>query len=1058
MFLGSDTDSAEDIFFRLFHLKLPFSACKVDLMASLSPVLDRRFRGAERGGEDIWDYKMCKKIAQLTKVIYTLNCRTEDNEARTKWIEESHQREIARITSEWERKISETLEKVKRIETSKAASIRALEENHKRMLEDARKGLSERAAKLESELERHRNSLNESLETAQKNCQMDLESEIARIRTLKDKEIENLVKEYNEKYNSMLLEQLNAKDSLESELNRSWGEKVAEVNRKLKSAEDSLSNKLRNSADALEAQKGENSTLMLRNASLEEEVQRLENLKGKLSAENEDLIEKLEIERNASCSAHSSEADLRKKLIDAQAELQSATCDLRLAQDSNAELEKKYEKAQADSVAFQNAMSIAETAKNAAEHETKSLKVEMDTLRKKCSSLEEKLSSLSNRADCSEADVENLRRELHVAHLEMSKVREDLSTERQNHDRAVKAFQQQWEERLCAERQKCINEGNAGHQDELKQLKQQYEAQQQLEKNKILDDQKEIIKKLQEDHKDAVHKLEKHLQNAKNQGASLGNEFQSVKNALTTMEKQLNEKIEAYEDLLKSTTARHQSDEEKIAKLENVIALLRSNGQESEDEHHKEILKVKGIAEEEIQNLRGQHANELKKNNQVFHEKMELLSKQHCQALQDLKKEHAEELKAMESNATCALSEKEKNMMNIQDALRQKMQEEGRKHAEKEQLLNAKLDELKKELDKARMTGAENSKRNQENFFRLQKELEQSNHEIEDLKKLYEKERREILERESLSRKTEIENLTSSHRDAQRALELQIDQLKEQNFTNCARYDKELQQIKEGHEKELEEKKREYRRCIEEELAKLQNKHIDEMSQLQVRLETAGDAIKAELSRSQQCLSKEKDEHARTDELRQEALGEIFRLRSMMEKEKVASEEMLRETHQKQKQAINDLLDAHRSEISRLTLEHNSYVSRLMAEWQLNEGKHKTCAQELREALSELQYKYDYRESRSEDLEMINRLVKENKETKKELEKAYSDMKYFKLELINREENYNKLFGRRPVVAASSVSTETGGGHRGSHEMNPRTKASLSLPDIGRHHGGFGPR
>ena len=67
--------------------------------------------------------------------------------------------------------------------------------------------------------------------------------------------------------------------------------------------------------------------------------------------------------------------------------------------------------------------------------------------------------------------------------------------------------------------------------------------------------------------------------------------------------------------------------------------------------------------------------------------------------------------------------------------------------------------------------------------------------------------------------------------------------------------------------------------------------------------------------------------------------------------------------------------------------------------------------------MEELQYKYDYRESRTEDVELINRLLVDNKEKETALAKAYEDMRLYKLELVNREENYNKVFRRNPVVA-----------------------------------------
>lgn len=1024
-------------------------------MASLSATLERKFRGAEKGvEEDTWEYKMCKKIAQLTKVIYTLNCRTEDNEARMKWIQESHQHEVDRLISEYEKKLAEIAEKVKRIDASKTASIYALEENHKRMLSEIQKDLSERAEKLASELERRRNSLNESLKVARKNYQEDSENEIIRIKALKDKEIENLVKEYNEKYNAMLLEQLNGKDTMEAELNRSWGEKVADLNSSVKILQDSLQKAAQEAAQALKQQKDENSTLSSNIKLLEKHVQTLESSKRELASEKEDLLRKLEIERNASSSAHSSEADLRRKLNETQSELHSVTQDLRVAKDFIAEAEKKYEKSQANCVALQNAASIAETAKNAAQNETAGVKDELEKLKRNYNDLENRLSSLSNRADCSQADVENLMQKLSIANVEVDKMKNELSSQSQKHERAITACNQEWEERLSSERQKCIQEQSALRATGLERVKQEYQEQQDLENRKMFAAHEEAMKELKKMHQEAIVKLEDQLQNARNQGGSLGDELQGVKSALTVLKKQFNDRTEAYDDLLKTSTAKEQQDRKKIAELERAISLLRIDGQASENEHQKQLSALKGKMEEEMKKLRQQYDCEIREKNQASNTSMELLSQKHSQELEALKKDHAEAVHAVQSSASNALSEKERNLMHIQDSLRQKIQEHEVRYTEMERILNAKVDQLKKALDNAELSSAENSKRGQEELHRVMEELAHIKHEMEELRVAHERELHGVQERETTEKRREIENLSNRHKDAQNVLKLEIEELKEKYTADAIRFRNELEELKNAQERHREEEKIGHRKRMEDELEKLRNEHSREMRLLGDQFQASQGVLQSEICLSQQSLSDEKAAHGKTEEKRQEALAQMEGLRRIMEKEKATSEEVLRDLQEKYALSTSDLLHAHQTEISRLQLEHKSYVGHLKKEEKLKEDQHSALVEKLREALSELQYKYDYRESRNEDLELINRLLKENKEVKKELEKAYSDMKYFKLELINREENYNKLFGRRPVVAASSMSAESDGNRR-HQESGPRTRAALSLPDIGKQHSGF---
>ena len=47
---------------------------------------------------------------------------------------------------------------------------------------------------------------------------------------------------------------------------------------------------------------------------------------------------------------------------------------------------------------------------------------------------------------------------------------------------------------------------------------------------------------------------------------------------------------------------------------------------------------------------------------------------------------------------------------------------------------------------------------------------------------------------------------------------------------------------------------------------------------------------------------------------------------------------------------------------------------------------------------------------------LIAKLQQEVQVKDEALKKAYEDMKFYKLELLNREENYNKMFGASPTV------------------------------------------
>ena len=86
---------------------------------------------------------------------------------------------------------------------------------------------------------------------------------------------------------------------------------------------------------------------------------------------------------------------------------------------------------------------------------------------------------------------------------------------------------------------------------------------------------------------------------------------------------------------------------------------------------------------------------------------------------------------------------------------------------------------------------------------------------------------------------------------------------------------------------------------------------------------------------------------------------------------------------------------------------------------------------DLNERFNELQGIYEGRPARPEDTQLIQKLQEEVLEKEGDLKKAAEDMKFYKLELINREHTFNNMFGNNPNVglmnpmqAAAKVSTK----------------------------------
>lgn len=70
----------------------------------------------------------------------------------------------------------------------------------------------------------------------------------------------------------------------------------------------------------------------------------------------------------------------------------------------------------------------------------------------------------------------------------------------------------------------------------------------------------------------------------------------------------------------------------------------------------------------------------------------------------------------------------------------------------------------------------------------------------------------------------------------------------------------------------------------------------------------------------------------------------------------------------------------------------------------------------MQEEYDELKQLFDDRPSKEEDLRLIQKLQQLLEQREEELKRAWQELKFFKLELINRENNYNKMFSASPNI------------------------------------------
>ena len=134
---------------------------------------------------------------------------------------------------------------------------------------------------------------------------------------------------------------------------------------------------------------------------------------------------------------------------------------------------------------------------------------------------------------------------------------------------------------------------------------------------------------------------------------------------------------------------------------------------------------------------------------------------------------------------------------------------------------------------------------------------------------------------------------------------------------------------------------------------------------------------------------------------------------AMEDREQAAARHHASEMDRAAEDAAAELGDARR--------EAENRHANLLEAFEADRLRQETALRDLQGQYALLERKYAARESRPEDLEKIADLESENNQRAEDLARMKKEMAYFKNELLNREENFNKKFGASPNVGVMNV-------------------------------------
>ena len=201
---------------------------------------------------------MSKKIAQLTKVIFHLHSKNEENGTMQQAVQNAYEKEIETLLNSANGVISRQKEALTRAQEGEAwkAKIRQLEQQHVEDKKESQEQFKEYKARLLSK--------EQALEAEQKAKIADFKSQVEELKAGFDrrvqeykkqlaefqanneaiealkkahaKELASHVQEHNKKYNELLTEKLNSEDALKSQaeadkkaLIKEWSSKLNEM-------------------------------------------------------------------------------------------------------------------------------------------------------------------------------------------------------------------------------------------------------------------------------------------------------------------------------------------------------------------------------------------------------------------------------------------------------------------------------------------------------------------------------------------------------------------------------------------------------------------------------------------------------------------------------------------------------------------------------------------------------------------------------------------------------------------------------------------------------------
>ncbi|XP_059698196.1 protein FAM184A isoform X1 [Haemorhous mexicanus] len=1006
--------------------------------------------GAEHSAD--LHFKMSKKIAQLTKVIYALNTKNDEHEAAIQALKDAHEEEIQQILAETREKILQYKSKVAE-EMDLKRKIQVLEESledHKKMKHQALTEFEaykdrvedmqlcaeaqhvQRVVTMSREVEEIRKKFEERLRSfiqLQVQYEKDKRTALEDLKAAHRLEIQELLKTHQsqnatlskgqekmEELHRLELEDLNSKVE---ELRLEKKKLIEDYEGKLSKAQsfyehelDSLKRSQLFTAESLHACKEKE--VELRKEFQNQESMLRKNL-GKLKTELQmvqdeaaSLREKCQKLQVALGTAENNVQVLQKQLDDVKEEEMSLLSKHKEVESELAAARERLQQQATDLVLKASHIGMLQATQMTQEVTIRDLESEKSRLKEKLSQLEEERNLLQSKTQSLDE-----RQRQQILALE-KKVNEARETQREYYEKELVKLQARLEgeaaqlkeahsktlEELAWKHHTAIEAAHSNANKDKKKL--QMELEQQFEKEKL------------------------HLEDDKNQ---LRQQLENVKEELTTKLTSANQEVCRLQDLVRKSEQGLGTAEGHISSLQEAqeilqkeLELTRARLRETTDS----LYSVEGELDQERQQheamiaaMREEEKFKVDRMARDLEIKWTENLRQECNKLrEELRLQHEEDKKAAMTQLL-QLKEREKNA--ARDGWQKKVEDLLDQISLLKQNLEMQLSQSQSSLQQLQAQFSQERQRLTQEIQELEEEHQQRHKSLQEahilafqnMEETKEQEQKELEERLQQKHSEELHALKETHKQAMEGFKLEMEQelqtlrfeLEDEGKAMLASLRSELNhqhaaaidQLRHNHQQELVAAKMELERSIE--LGRRQEKEfLCRISDLQDELRHRDHHI-AELDK--EILHLHENISALTKEL--EFKGkEILRIHS--------------ESNQQIRMHEQDLSKKHEKELDVLTADHIREKQSMLADFNKTQELLKEINSALQISLEEMEEKYKNRESRPEDLQLISELKDLIAERDQLIKKLIEDKKFYQLELVNRETNYNKMFNASPNV------------------------------------------